>query len=149
MSENLLGWQQFDGKILPKHVVDSIVEKAERSPTRLQVGERVKVKITDKQTTVFADATVVDYRISSSKATSYSLAFPLDPAELFWIVTEGFNGAGGWNALAVLFGTDESADGSCILTLAEYEAQKPKPGLKSDDSASAPSIRANLRVVNR
>jgi hypothetical protein len=147
MNENLLGWHQFGGRIIPKRALEGLIAGAEVSPTRLQVGQAVKVKITDNDVTTFADAVVLDFSISKGKAVSYSLAFPMDDKELFYLVVEDFNGAGGFAQLGHLFGTEETATGSCIYTLAEYALyfRQLAPTLPVD---KAPGSVSHLRLVN-
>lgn len=122
MNENLLGWHQFGGRIIPKRALLSLVANPEASPTRLQVGQPVKVKITDQEVTTFADAIVLDYSISKGKAVKYALAFPMDAQEMFYLVVDEFTGAGGFAGLEALFGHEETATGSCIYSLKEYAA---------------------------
>lgn len=120
MSENLLGWHQFGGKIIPKRALEGSVVDHPPSSTRLQVGQAVKVKITDNNVTSFVDAVVYDFKLSKGKAVHYSLAFPVDVKEEFFLVVDDFNGAGGFAGLSALFGTEETATGSCIYSLKEY-----------------------------
>ena len=122
MSENLLGWHQFGGKIIPKRALEVAVAIADHPPssTRLHVGQAVKVKLTDNNVTSFVDAVVYDFKISKGKAVHYSLAFPIDTKEEFFLVVDDFNGAGGFAGLSALFGTEETATGSCIYSLKEY-----------------------------
>jgi hypothetical protein len=119
MSENLLGWHQFGGKIIPKRAIEGLANH-EPSPTRLQVGQAVKVKLTENNVTTFVDAVVYDFKISKGQAVHYSLAFPADVKETFFLVVDDFNGAGGFAGLSALFGTEETATGSCIYSLQEY-----------------------------
>jgi hypothetical protein len=143
MSENLLGWHQFGGKIIPKSVVEAATLGTERSPTRLQVGEGVKVKITDRGATSFVDAIVMDYHICRGNAVSYTLAFPINERGLFWFVMEDFNGAGGFSGLSALFGTTETADGSCLYTQKEYEAYQ-----QENEEAAPHDARQRLKLVS-
>lgn len=147
MTENLLGWHQFAGKIVPKHALDALTRSAEPSPTRLQVGQPVKVKITDRELTTFADAVVVDFSISKGKAVSYALAFPLDEQGVFYLVVEDFNGAGGFAQLGSFFGAEETATGSCIYSLQEYANyfNQMAPTIAPETPGRIPS---HLRLVN-
>lgn len=120
MSENLLGWHQFGGKIIPKRALEVAIADHPPSSTRLHVGQAVKVKLTDNNVTSFIDAVVYDFKISKGKAVHYSLAFPIDTKEEFFLVVDDFNGAGGFAGLSALFGTEETATGSCIYSLKEY-----------------------------
>jgi hypothetical protein len=145
MTENLLGWHQFGGRIIPRRALMALTAKAERSSTRLQVGQAVKVKITDQNVTSFADAIVLDFHIRATKAVSYTLAFAVNVEESFYLVVEDFNGAGGWSGLEAFSGTEESAAGSCIFTLEEYATYLNLDGV----APAAPTpARGHLRVIN-
>lgn len=147
MTENLLGWHQFGGRIIPKRALDAAFAQMEQSPTRLQVGQPVKVKITDNEITTFADAVVLDFSISKGKAVQYTLAFPMDDKELFYLVVEDFNGAGGFAQLGHLFGTEETATGSCIYSLTEY-AQYFRQLSPTSPPVNEPGTVSHLRLVN-
>lgn len=148
MNENLLGWHQFGGRIIPKRALGALVANHEVSSTRLQVGQAVKVKITDQEVTTFADAVVLDFSISKGKAVKYALAFPMDAQEQFYLVVDEFNGAGGFAGLEALFGTEETATGSCIYSLIEYAEffnnLAPTPVV----TAEKEPITSRLRLVN-
>jgi hypothetical protein len=148
MNENLLGWHQFGGRIIPKRALEALVSNPEASPTRLQVGQPVKVKITDQEVTTFADAIVLDFSISKGKAVKYALAFPMDAQDQFYLVVDEFSGAGGFAGLEALFGNEETATGSCIYSLQEYAAYFSNLAPTIAPSQEKTPVVSHLRLVN-
>lgn len=124
MTNNLLGWRQYRGRIIPRSMIEDMQNSLRTYETRLQLGATVKLRIDDQGTTQFLDVVVVDVAKSHRNGATYALAFPATTEGDFYIVVDGFTGAG------MQFTHDESAEASGIYTEAEYtqylkELEKP------------------------
>lgn len=114
MTNNLLGWRQYRGRVIPRSAIEEVAKNHRSYDTRLHLGEGVKLRIDDQGTTQFLDVVVVDVAKSHRNGATYALAFPANTEGDFYIVVDGFAGAG------MQFTHDESAEASGIYTEADY-----------------------------
>jgi hypothetical protein len=135
MTNNLLGWRQYRGRIIPRSTVEQVTKNFRPYDTRLKLGEHVKLRIDDAGTTQFLGAVVVDVAQSHRNGATYALAFPATVEGDFYIVVDGFSGAG------MQLTHDESAEASGIYTEAEY-AQYELENVKS-----SPAPHRTLKLV--
>lgn len=135
---NYLGWQQYRGRLLPRKVVESLVEpKVTAVLTRLRLGEKVRLRVDEDGETTFIAAVVADVSWSNANGVSYALAIPATPDGDFYIVSEGFSGHG-----IQLHGV-ESADASGIYNQLDYEMY-----LRARHADRVSKSRANLSLVS-
>jgi hypothetical protein len=137
MTKNLLGWRQYRGKIIPRSAIDQMTNGFRPYETRLKMGDLVRLRVDDLETTQFLPSIVVDVAQSHRSGATYALAFPATLQADFYIVVEGFSGIG------MNLNTDESADASGIYTEAEYESY-----LNNKASPAVLTAERTLRLVS-
>lgn len=136
MTNNLMGWRQYRGRIIPKSAIVDVVKNAREYSTRLKMGEHVQLRVDEAGKTQFISSVVVDVAHSHRSGAMYALAFPATLEGDFYIVVDGFSGAG------MQFTHDESAEASGIYTEAEYEEYQ-----KEQAALATPPARNKLRLV--
>jgi hypothetical protein len=134
---NYLGWQQYRGRLLPRKVVESLIEPhVTATQTRLKMGEKVRLRIDEDGETTFIAAVVADVSWSNAKGVSYALALPATPDGEFYIVSDGFSGTG------IQIHGVESAEASGIYNELDFELY-----LRQRHATRVANARTNLSLV--